>query len=99
MAQPNPYEAPKVPTTTASSVAADHGWAPCPRCNGTNVVRPGYTWWGGAIGPRLLSHVKCKGCGKGYNGKTGGSNTMGIVLYQVVCLVIAGVAFYLLQRK
>ncbi len=61
-------------------------------------MRPGYTWWGGAIGPRLLSHVKCQGCGKGYNGKTGASNTMAIVLYQVVAFVIAAIALYLLQR-
>jgi uncharacterized protein (DUF983 family) len=48
----------------------------------------GFTWWGGMLGPRMLSHVKCKSCGTTYNGKTGQSNTTGIVIYSVVLFVI-----------
>ncbi|MDT5063473.1 MAG: hypothetical protein QOH63_3932 [Acidobacteriota bacterium] len=40
------------------------------------------------IGPRMLSHVKCRSCGTAYNGKTGQSNTTGIVIYSVVLFVI-----------
>lgn len=48
----------------------------------------GFTWWGGFIGPRILSHVKCNSCGEQFNGKTGKSNTVGIIIYTVVVLGI-----------
>ena len=36
------------------------------------------------LGPKLLSHVKCGSCGKGYNGKTGADNTTKIIIYSIV---------------
>ncbi len=89
--QQNPYEAPKHPApATAGSVERNaSGWLPCPSCRSGNVERPGFTWWGGALGPRVLSHVKCHDCGHTYNGKTGQSNTTGIVIYSVVVGTIA----------
>jgi hypothetical protein len=46
------------------------------------------------LGPGLLSHVKCQVCGATYNGKTGRSNTGGIIVYSVVVGVLAfGLAF------
>jgi hypothetical protein len=48
-----------------------------------------FTWWGGVIGPKVLTHVKCPRCGHAYNGKTGRDNTTGIVIYSVVVAVIA----------
>lgn len=47
-----------------------------------------FTWWGGLIGPRVLTHVKCPGCGYGYNGKTGRDNTTGIVIYSIIVLAV-----------
>lgn len=64
-------------------------YAPCPKCSSTNATAVGYTWWGGLLGPKLLTHVKCAGCGATYNGKTGQSNTSAIVIYSVVVMVIA----------
>jgi hypothetical protein len=59
----------------------------------------GFTWWGGIIGPKLLNHVKCQRCGTGYNGKSGKSNTTGIVIYSVVlslaCFILMFVIFAL----
>ncbi|MEQ1643762.1 MAG: hypothetical protein ABL959_09990 [Pyrinomonadaceae bacterium] len=50
-----------------------------------------FTWWGGLLGPKLLKHVNCLGCGKGYNGKTGKDNTTNIVIYSVIiALVVLG---------
>ena len=50
-----------------------------------------FTWWGGVIGPRVLTHVKCPQCGHGYNGKSGRDNTTGIVIYSaVVAIVVFG---------
>ncbi len=48
-----------------------------------------FTWWGGLLGPRVLTHVKCPGCGHAYNGKTGRDNTTGIVIYTVVVGLVA----------
>jgi uncharacterized protein (DUF983 family) len=55
-----------------------------------------FTWWGGVIGPRVLTHVKCPRCGHAYNGKSGGDNTAGIVIYSgVVAVVMFGFIFSL----
>ncbi|MDT4965855.1 MAG: hypothetical protein QOJ64_592 [Acidobacteriota bacterium] len=56
----------------------------CPQCRTPDPEKVGFTWWGGMIGPRLLSHVKCRSCGNAYNGKTGNSNTTGIVVYSLI---------------
>jgi len=63
--------------------------APCPKCGGTASQKMGYTWWGGMLGPTLLSHVRCPGCKTQYNGKTGKSNTAGIALYFAVLVILA----------
>ena len=59
----------------------------CPRCGGT-AEKVGFTWWGGVLGPKILTHVKCIGCGHAYNGKSGMDNTTGIVVYSVIVGVI-----------
>jgi hypothetical protein len=59
-------------------------YASCPKCQSTQAAPVTFTWWGGLIGPKLLSHVKCNQCGTKYNGKSGRSNTAGIVVYTVV---------------
>ena len=74
----NPFEGPSVnyrPVTPPTHAA------PCPTCGGTLVDRPSFTWWGGALGPKLFSHVICRNCRTGFNRKTGKSNTMAIAIY------------------
>jgi predicted nucleic-acid-binding Zn-ribbon protein len=66
-------------------------YAPCPKCRSTGAERMSFTWWGGLIGPKILTHVKCPGCGYAYNGKSGKDNTTGIVIYSVIVgLVVLG---------
>jgi rubredoxin len=91
----NPYEPPKHPEQLPESHPdLPYGWVACPQCKGTELSQPSFTWWGGALGPRLLNHVKCQTCGMGFNAKTGKSNTPAIVIYQVVALVIViGLSF------
>ena len=79
----NPYAAPQVAPPSESQEGR------CPKCGSSNRKMPGFTWWGGAIGPRLLNHAQCLDCGAGYNLKTGRSNTPAIIAYQVVMLVLA----------
>lgn len=71
--------------------------AGCPSCGGTSVNLVTYTWWGGALGPKLLNHVRCAGCKAEYNSKTGRSNGAAIGIYVGVSitigLVIGGILF------
>ncbi|MBK9152760.1 MAG: hypothetical protein IPM25_00750 [Chloracidobacterium sp.] len=63
-------------------------YAACPHCGQSNAEKVRFTWWGGVLGPKILNHVKCQGCGKAYNGKTGRENTTGIVIYSAIVAVI-----------
>lgn len=64
-------------------------YAPCPSCRSAQAQPVKFTWWGGMLGPKLLHHVKCEQCGAQYNGKTGQSNTRGIIIYSVIVGAIA----------
>lgn len=66
----------------------------CPKCGAVDPKTLNFTWWGGALGPKLLSHVKCLNCGYKYNGKTGKDNTTGIVIYFAVAGVLAFVLMF-----
>lgn len=63
-------------------------YAPCPKCSCTRAKKAGFTWWGGYVGPKLLTHVKCEECGTAYNGKTGQSNARAIFIYNVIGLIV-----------
>ena len=81
--QPPPPQPQMTPPMTPS------GYVACPRCGGQDIEKLGFTWWGGVLGPKLLTHVKCGGCGVKYNGKTGGSNDGAIAIYFIVVGLIA----------
>jgi transposase-like protein len=63
-------------------------YAPCPNCGQSNAKKVNFTWWGGALGPRMFTHVKCQNCNTEYNGKTGKSNQQSIIIYVVVSFVL-----------
>lgn len=67
----------------------DNPYVSCPECGARSAKLQSFTWWGGALGPRLFTHVKCGGCSATYNGKTGRSNTTAITVYLVVSSLIA----------
>ncbi|NQU25821.1 MAG: hypothetical protein HQ567_31420 [Candidatus Nealsonbacteria bacterium] len=60
-------------------------------CPVSTIRRAPHSWtfWGGALGPAMLHHVRCLGCGTKYNGKTGNYNTTGITIYMVISSLIA----------
>lgn len=68
-------------------------YVPCPKCATPDPQQAKFTWWGGMLGPKLLSHVRCVRCGNAYNGKSGNSNTPGIIIYS---LVTFGIVFMIL---
>ena len=94
----NPYQPPQAPISAGGPVGLGGG-DQCPSCHGTNVRKPGFTWWGGALGPRMLNHRICNGCGFGYNAKTGKSNTTAIIVYQVVLFAIFFAIFFAINSK
>jgi transposase-like protein len=61
----------------------------CPYCGSSDVKKVSFTWWGGYLGPSMLTHVKCRDCQATFNGKTGESNTRGIVIYSLVVGVVS----------
>jgi transposase-like protein len=63
-------------------------YAACPNCGQSNAKKVSYTWWGGAVGPIMFTHVKCQNCGTQYNGKTGKSNQQSIIIYNIVVFVV-----------
>lgn len=63
-------------------------YAPCPQCNIANANPVRFTWWGGMLGPKLFTHVKCQQCGTAYNGKSGKSNNTNIAIYFAVVFVV-----------
>ena len=64
-------------------------YKPCPQCGSLNADKIRYTWWGGALGPAIMTHVKCQNCGTQFNGKTGKSNQTNILIYFVATFIIA----------
>lgn len=70
-------------------ISPEEGIVPCPECSNKEIIRLKYTWWGGALGPKLFHLVKCPGCDTTYNGKTGRSTRAGIAVYFIITLIIA----------
>ncbi len=97
----NPYTAPQAhgapapPVQSWSSTQAEV-FAPCPRCGCTYAEPVKFSWWGGMLGPKLFTHVKCCNCTACYNGKRGTWNTANITAYMVVSLVFTGIVIALL---
>jgi hypothetical protein len=68
----------------------------CPGCGQDVAPTPiTFTMWGGAVGPKLLSHVECPACRKRFNGKTGQSNDAAIRIYLAVITIVTLVFMYL----
>jgi hypothetical protein len=64
-------------------------YAPCPNCGQSVAKKVNFTWWGGALGPRMFTHIKCENCKTEYNGKTGKSNQTNILIYFAAGFVLA----------
>lgn len=78
---------------------AETQYANCPKCGSSNIKKMAYTWWGGMLGPNLLTHVKCQGCRTEFNGKTGQSNRQGIILYCIVTGVISLLILFVFSTR
>jgi hypothetical protein len=56
----------------------------CPRCGARGAERVLWTPWGSFYGPKLFHHVRCPECDYAYNGRTGGSNLIPVILFVAV---------------
>lgn len=79
----NPYASPQTPAMAQASE-----FVACPNCRQSTAERIKWTFWGGMLGPKLFTHVKCRNCGTKYNGKTGRSNDAAIAIYLVVSVLL-----------
>ena len=83
----DPYQP---PTAKLEAGPATVAAAACPKCGNNAASKVGFTWWGGALGPRLFHVVRCSSCRAQYNGRTGGKLTTVIVVYQLVAVAVLG---------
>ena len=61
----------------------------CPRCGSSDVHKVEYSWWGGLIGPGLVHQVRCKKCGKTYDGAAGTNITKRVSTFITIVLIIS----------
>jgi predicted Zn finger-like uncharacterized protein len=71
-------------------------YMPCPNCGGREAKRLKWTWWGSYYGPRIFNHVRCVDCGFAFNGKTGDSNMIPMILCVAIPLVFCAIALFFL---
>lgn len=64
------------------------GFLPCPHCGCPDSSRVTFTFWGSFYGPALFHHVRCPSCNYAYNGRTGKSNVVPIILFITVPLIL-----------
>jgi len=63
-------------------------YKPCPRCGSSDIHKVEYSWWGGLVGPALVHQVRCKKCGKAYDGSTGKDITRRLSIYLIIVIAI-----------
>jgi predicted Zn finger-like uncharacterized protein len=71
-------------------------YMPCPHCGAHEAKKVNWTWWGSFYGPRLFHHVRCLECGGGFNGKTGDTNLIPMMLFIIIPLILIGVLMFVL---
>jgi len=72
----------------------------CPGCGGGPLVQPSFTWWGGAIGHKIMGLERCDACRQWWVKKTGQPGGGRIVIYLVVGAVLGlaiGVLFFVMR--
>ena len=94
MSGPDPYAPPR-----ANNLDAWRANGGCPQCGAFSVSQPSFTWWGGAVGPKLFKHAVCGACGFGFNAETGESNKGKITAYLAVSAFVGIIIMLLLWGR
>ncbi len=87
----DPYKPPAARLDDPAGSAT--GAVACPKCGASSASKVSFTWWGGALGPRLFHVMRCQKCRAQFNGRTGASLGKVIVVYQLSALALAAVLF------
>ena len=76
------------------------GQRTCPGCGGGPLVQPSFTWWGGAIGHKVMGIERCDACRKWWVKKTGEPGGNRIAIYLVIGAIlglIIGALFFAMR--
>jgi transcription elongation factor Elf1 len=60
----------------------------CPRCGCPYIDEVRYTWWGGVLGPSMMSLMNCRNCKLKFNAKTMRDASTAITVYAVIACVV-----------
>ena len=69
---------------------------PCQRCPAGHTSPLRFSWWGGLVGPWLLSYVHCHECGASYSTRSGRAAWGGMLLIFALRLLVTGLVAGLL---
>jgi hypothetical protein len=61
---------------------------PCRGCGSGPLYEPGFTWWGGLVGHKLLGVEQCKACKRWWVKATGQSGDTRVMIYMIVGIVL-----------
>ena len=90
------------PMPPASGVPLDYaGRRACPGCGGGPLADPSFTWWGGAIGHKLLGVEKCQACKRWWVKKTGQPGNRRVAIYAGIAfgVGVVGAALFLIWKN
>ena len=79
---------PPIPPPYVPDYQSPGGHRPCPGCGGGPLAQPSFTWWGGAIGHKILGVERCASCKKWWVKKTGQPGGTRVAIYTWIGLAI-----------
>jgi len=93
MSQPPPPLPPRpaVPLNYAGGRA-------CPTCGG-RLSEPSFTWWGGALGHKMLGVERCESCKQWWVKKTGQSGSTRVAIYAGVGVALGLIVGFIVMMR
>ena len=83
---PPTYQQPPQPALPVADYAGSH--RACRGCGGGPLEEPGFTWWGGLVGHKILGVEQCKRCNKWWVKSTGQPGDTRVAVYMITGIVL-----------
>ena len=77
-----------MPPYPPSVIGYGGGGRACPGCGSGPLHEPGFTWWGGLVGHKILGVEQCKSCKRWWVKNTAQPGTTRVTVYVVVGIVL-----------